>query len=243
MSWEKSIFVGCSHGELVCQDAVAAVKRFMATWKPKHRVHLGDLWDFSALRRNAEPEERAMGISYDYNCGIEFLEWYKPQILTLGNHDHRIWRAAKESRNGPLADLLQSFCETAEDDLRKMRIHVTPWGVQNYAKLPVGGPKLLHGYRSTMYPAKAHFDSYGECILAHVHHPDSHEGRHIDGGKAYTIGTLANISKLSYADGYTAKLGWRNSFAYGMHNPKTGAWHLWHVVKRGKDWISPMGIV
>lgn len=243
MAWEKSIFVGCSHGDLVSQDAVKAVKRFMDDWKPKHRVHLGDAWDFRALRKGAGPEERAEGIRYDYNCGLEFLDWYKPQILTMGNHDARPYRAAGEFSNGPLADMMATFCEQIEDDLRQRRIKWTPWGVNNWATLPIGGPKLLHGYRSTMYPAKAHFEVYGESICAHVHKPDYYEARHADGGKAYTVGTLADISKLTYADAHTAKLGWRNSFLYGLHNTKTGKWQAWEVVKDGKEWISPFGII
>lgn len=243
MSWEHSIFVGCSHGDLVCQDAVKAVKRFMDQWKPKHRVHLGDAWDFRALRRGAGPEERAEGIRYDYNCGLEFLDWFKPQILTLGNHDHRPFRAADEFSNGPLADLMTGFCDQMTDDLRKRKIQWKQYGVDQYATLPMGGPKLLHGYRSTVNPAKSHFDHYGPCILAHVHKPDFHAARHIDGGKAFTVGTLANLSKMTYADGYTAKLGWRNSFLYGIHHSKTGKWEAWPVIKEGKDWISPHGII
>ena len=228
----------------MCPKAESVVKQFMDEWKPKHRVHLGDVWDFRALRQGASPEERAEDVRYDYNCGKELLGWFKPQILTLGNHDHRIWRTARETSNGALADLMSKFCDEAETDLRKMKIQVTPWGVENYAKLPIiGSPKLLHGYRATMYPAKAHFENYGDCITAHVHKPDSHEARNVDGGKAYCVGTLARIKEMGYANAWAAKLAWRNSFLYGMHNTKTGKWKAWDVVKEGEEWVSPIGVL
>lgn len=243
MSWERSVFIGCTHGDLLDHGAAQVVKEFVADWKPHYRVHLGDLWDFRALRKKAEPEERAQGISYDFNCGLDLLDWFQPQYLTLGNHDHRAWRAAEETSNGVLADLCAKFCQDAEDALRKRKIRWIPWGVNQYLKLPMGGPKLIHGYRSTLYPAKAHFEHWGECITAHVHRPDSHQARHIDGGKAICVGTLADLGKLSYADGNAAKLGWRQSFAWGLHNTKTGEWQAWQAINNNGTWISPQGVL
>jgi len=217
----------------------------MDEWKPKHRVHLGDVWDFRALRNGASPEERAEGISYDINCGLEFREWYKPQLLTMGNHDYRLWRQAEQHSQGVLADLCRMKANDLEDDIRKLKIQWVPWGVENYLTLPMGGPKLIHGYRSTMYPAKAHHENWGDCILAHVHKPDKYEARNIDGGKAFSVGTMADIKKMTYANNYPAKLGWRNSFLYGMHNTKTGAWQAWPVTKdkNTDNWMSPMGVI
>lgn len=219
------------------------VKQVLAEWKPKWRVHLGDAWDFRALRKKAEAEERAEGISYDYNCGFELLEWYRPHFLTMGNHDYRLWRAAKETSNGVMADLCASLAEDAEEKLRKLRIQWCPYAVDQFLQLPMGGPKLIHGFKSSMYPAKAHFDVWGSCLFGHVHRPDSYEARHIDGGKAYALGTLANLKKMTYADHHAAKLGWRQSFRIGQHNTKTGSWNSWEITKEDGKWMSPMGIL
>lgn len=244
MPWEKSIIVGCSHGELIDKKAVKVLLNFMEDWQPKHRVHLGDFLDLRALRKKADPEERKEGIAYDYNCGMEFLDQYKPTHLTLGNHDHRIWRAAQEfSTHGVLAEHMQQLADDTEEELRKRNINWRPWGVEEYLQLPMGGPKLIHGYRSTMYPARAHFEHWGECIAAHVHKPDYYEARHIEGGKAFTVGTLADIKKMTYANNYPAKLGWRQSFLYGMHHTKTGKWYAWQAINEGGEWISPHGIL
>ena len=95
-NWETFTAIGCSHGNHIDRNAEKVAKDFVADWKPKHRIHLGDLWDLAALRKGASPEERQEQMSYDYNCGMELLDWYQPQYLTLGNHDFRLWRAAKE---------------------------------------------------------------------------------------------------------------------------------------------------
>lgn len=241
MAWEKSIFMADSHGDLVCPKAIKVFKAFMEEWKPSIKVHLGDAWDFRAIRRSAGPEERAEGIRYDYNCGMELLDWYRPDYLTLGNHDHRLWRTAGETSNGVLADLCAQKAQETEDELRKMRIKWVPWKVTERFK--IGKLSLIHGFHSSMHPAKAHWEKYGSVIFGHVHAPNDYEARSIDGGSAHAIGTMAQIDKMSYADAYTAKLGWRQGFAYGLHNTKTGDFKIWQVTKNGSDWISPHGIL
>lgn len=243
MSWERAVYVGDNHGSLVCPKAVEVLKRFIDDWKPKHRIHVGDLWDFAGLRKKASAEEKQIGISYDYNCGLEFLDWFQPQMLLLGNHDWRLWRAADELSEGVLADLCRMQADKAEDALRKRRIEWRQYGVANYLTLPMGGPRFIHGYRSTMYPARAHHDNWGPCIAGHVHKPDTYTARHVDGGKSLTLGCLADLSKLTYADQTPAKLGWRQGFAYGLHNTKTGAWEAWQVVNENGTWISPQGVL
>lgn len=237
------MFIGCSHGELVCREAEKIAKAFMEDWKPKHRVHLGDLWDFAALRGGAGAEEKAMGIRHDYNCGLELLDWFQPQQLTLGNHDHRVWRAAKETSQGVLAEFCCGFSQEIEEELRKRRIQWSPWGVEQGLAFPVGDIWLCHGYQSTVYPAKTVHDVYDDSMSAHVHKPTSYYARKRRGGQSHTTGTLAAIDKMTYADGYTAKTGWRNSFHFGLHNTKTGAWKCWDVTKEGSHWVGPHGVL
>ena len=37
MAWENSLFIGCTHGDLVCDESIKVFKRFMEDWKPKKR--------------------------------------------------------------------------------------------------------------------------------------------------------------------------------------------------------------
>jgi len=243
MSWKKFVVCGDSHGSLVCERSKKKFLDFVDDWKPHHRIHLGDLWDFSPLRKGASQEEKADGIADDYVAGIEFLDEYKPQFLTLGNHDDRIWMHSTHCADGVMRERCSQLAEASETEFKKRKIQWVPYHVTRYLQMPEGGPKLIHGFRSTMYPARAHFENWGPSICGHVHKPDTYVARHIDGQASYSVGCLADISKMSYADRAPAKLAWRKGWLYGMINAKTGAWNAWHVIEEGSQWISPLGIL
>jgi len=243
MSWKKFVVCGDSHGSLVCEKSKKKFLDFIDDWKPHHRIHLGDLWDFSPLRKGASQEEKADGIADDYVAGIEFLDEYKPHFLTLGNHDDRIWMHSTHCADGIMRERCSQLAEASEAEFKKRKIQWVPYHVSRYLQMPEGGPKLIHGFRATMYPAKAHFENWGPSICGHVHKPDAYVARHIDGQASYSVGCLADISKMSYADRTPAKLAWRKGWIYGMINAKTGAWNAWHVIEEGGQWISPMGIL
>lgn len=241
MNFTKWIAAADNHGGLACPKAVKVLLAFAQTWKPKHRVHLGDNWDFSPLRRGASQEEKADGIAEDYQAGIEFLDAYKPTHLTLGNHDDRIWMHSTHCADGILRERCAELAAASEEEFRKRKIQFCHYHVSKFLRMPEGGPKLIHGFRATMYPAKAHFENWGECIHGHTHKPDSYHARHVDGGGSMSVGCMADIDLMTYADRTPAKLAWRQGFVYGMTNNKTGAWHAWHATNQSGIWVSPHG--
>lgn len=244
-TYKTFIAVADSHGSLICPEAAKTVLAFAKTIKATYRIHLGDVWDFAPLRHGASQEERACGITEDYNMGWEFLNEYRPTHLTLGNHDDRIWMNVEKQPDGILRERCEGLAMDAEERLRKMKTVFIPYCVDDHLRMPEGGPKLIHGFRSTMYPAKAHYENWGECLHGHVHKPDDHHARHVDGGKAFSVGCIGDIKKMTYAKRTPARMGWRNGFLYGYLNTKTGAWHAWPVVKEknATEWISPQGIL
>ena len=166
MSWKKFVVCGDSHGGLVCEIAKKKFLDFVANWKPAYRIHLGDLWDFSPLRRGASQEDKADGIADDYSAGIEFLNDYKPHFLTLGNHDDRIWMNSTHCADGILRERCNQLASASEEEFRKRKIKWVPYHVSKYLQMPEGGPKLIHGFRATMYPAKATFENWGPSICS-----------------------------------------------------------------------------
>ncbi len=241
--YKKFLVATDNHGSLVCHNARKVLLDFAATWQPHYRIHLGDLWDFSPLRRGASQEEKADGISDDFIQGLEFLDDFKPNFLTLGNHDDRIYQHATHCGDGILRERCEELVQAAEQQFRRRKITFCEYKVTKYLQMPEGGPKLIHGFRSTAYPAKAHYDNWGECLHGHCHTKDEYTARHIDGGKAFSIGCMADLNKLSYSDRQPAKLGHRNGFLYGIINIRTGRWEGWQVTKEHGDWISPQGIL
>lgn len=227
-----------------CPKAIKKFLRFVEDWKPHYRIHLGDLWDFSPLRRGASQEEKADGIADDYVMGMEFLDQYRPQFLTLGNHDDRIWQIARHSKDGILREHCQNLVNASEAEFSKRKIQTLTYKVGQSLRMPEGGPKLIHGFRSSaVSPAKLHYHDWGPVIHGHVHKPDYYQATHDDGHAAHSVGCLGDIEQMSYADRYPSKMGWRQGFAYGLINTKTGKWYLWHVVNEDGTWISPNGVI
>lgn len=242
-SYKRFMAIADNHGALGCPKAIRKALSFMATWKPHYRIHLGDVWDFTPLRSQATQEERADGIADDYRMGWELLDAYKPTHLTLGNHDDRVWMNVEKRSDGVLRERCIQLASEAEAEFLRRKIIFAPYTVKSYLRLPEGGPKLIHGFRSTMYPAKAHFEHWGPCLHGHVHKPDEYVARHIDGGMAFSVGCLADLPRLTYSNRQPAKLGHRNGFLYGLINTRTGAWQGWQVNEEGGVWISPQGIL
>lgn len=242
-TYKKFLVATDNHGSLICKKAEKKLLDFARDWKPHYRVHLGDNWDFAPLRGGASPEDKADGIAEDYTTGIEFLDAYKPHYLTLGNHCDRLWNIGRNAADGILRERCAELARRSEEEFRKRKIAWAPYHVRSFLKLPEGGPKFIHGFHSGVNPAKMHFEKYGSCIHGHVHAPNHYTARHIDGGEAFSIGCIGDIDKMSYADRYTAKLGWRQGWLYGIINTKTGRWNAWQVIEDNGDWISPMGIL
>lgn len=234
-------FVACadSHGDIIDKEAAERFLEFVGDFKPHYRIHLGDVWDFRALRKGASQEEKADGIKIDFAMGLAFLDDYQPDYLTLGNHDKRVWEKAETVADGILREACAGVAERAEEEFRKRRINFTRYRVHDYLRLPEGGPKLIHGFRSTMYPAKAHFENWGDCIHGHVHKPDAYTARHVDGGRSFSVGCLGDIAAMSYADATPAKLAWRNGWLHGYINTKTGHWNAWLTTKENGTWWTP----
>lgn len=244
MAYKRFVYCADSHGDLIHDESRRKLLKFVEDWKPHHRIHGGDLWDFAALRGGASPEDKACGISDDYAAGIKFLDEYKPNILTLGNHDDRIWQHAGNSRDGILKEHCSELVKSSEKEFAKRKIQWIPYVVGKFLRLPEGGPKFIHGFRSSQVcPAKINHSSWGESIAGHIHKPSMYAASHCDGGMSMTAGCIGDIERMTYANRFEAKMGWRQGWIYGTISEKTGSWHAWHVTKEGDDWISPMGIL
>jgi hypothetical protein len=243
MSFKKFIVGTDNHGELGCPIAIKKFLDFCDDWKPHYKIHLGDAFDFACLRRGASQEDKADGVSEDFHAGMTFLEAYRPHFLTLGNHDDRIWMNTVKCGDGILRERCQELAAASERRFKQLKIKWIPYEVDEYIKLPDTNCKLVHGFPSSKHPAAAHHQYWGDCIAGHVHKPDEYTARHIDRGQAFTVGCLADIKQMTYANRHPAKLGWRQGWLYGYINTKTGKWNAWNVKNDQGTWLSPMGIL
>jgi hypothetical protein len=73
----------------------------LTTSDPSSAFFAGDLWDIPRVaRRRGEAEKRANRVKLDFDSGMEFFEWYRPEAITLGNHDIRLWDTKARRADG-----------------------------------------------------------------------------------------------------------------------------------------------
>lgn len=242
MAFKKFLVCADNHGHLVNTECMKKFVEFKANWRPDYSICLGDIWDMNGLRKSANDEEKREGISKDFQAGIEFLD-IGFDVVTLGNHDARLYEAAEGAPNGILRESCKELVRCVTEEFAARKIQWIPYNVNAYLQLPEGGPKLIHGFLAGQNPAKAHFERFGSCLFGHVHAPSSHIAKHIDQGQAYALGCMADIDSMTYAERYPNRLGWRNGWGFGIINEKTGKWSFWHVNKEDGHYISPMGVL
>lgn len=244
MAQKRFLYCADSHGDLIHAESVKKLLAFKESYNPHFVIHGGDFLDLACLRGGASPEDKAHGIIDDYNAGMKFLMQLRPTHLTLGNHDDRLWGIAENFRDGIIREHCAALVKETEAEFKRLKINWIPYVIGKYIKLPCGGPKFHHGFRSSIVgTARLNHHSWGDSISGHVHKPDSYVATHADGGMSMSAGCIGDIEKMSYANRYTAKMGWRNGFIYGTICDKSGAWNAWHVVKENGRWVSPMGVL
>lgn len=213
-------FIACSDLHGVEQDAkaVAAFKRHVEDLKPKHRYFLGDLWNFAALRRQADSEEKNIRLKEDFDAGLDFLNWYRPEIFVWGNHDQRLLDSItreRVNRTGWLAELAETYYRRFTEFASSRNIRVLYYDKAK-GTIRVGDITLAHGFGAgdTLGPRMA--STYGNVMFGHGHRiertPVMQNGNPVT---AYQIGCLCR-DDMDYARADLGALKQENGWAYGQ---------------------------
>lgn len=211
------------HGIEQNKTAVGVFRNFVED-RPKtaFRIFTGDLWNFAALRRQAEEYEKTIRLKEDFLAGIEFLEWYKPAILILGNHDQRLWDAVSRERvraSGWKAELAESYVKEFEKFAKQMKIRVLNYSTRK-GVYRVNGLAFAHGYGSGDQMGKNMGDTFGDVIYGHGHRIDRTPTlKGLKPVTAYQIGCLCR-DDMDYARADLGALKQEHGFAYGTIEPK-----------------------
>ena len=244
MAWKGFIISTDTHGELICPDYRKRILQFCKDHPKARRFHLGDFIDLAPLRRGADDEDRAHSLREDIKAGIGFIREYRPEVMTLGNHDHRLFLLAESSRESLEVDFARQLrdqilkeldmlgCKTLEYDVEKGWFEFAP-------------NKLIgHGYVSSMYPAKVNCQHFGSTITGHVHCFDYHQMDNLDHSESYVVGCGIGSIQQDYNRTHRRRLKHQVGFAYGVACDKTGDWILWNIkkTKKGK-WLDPTKVI
>lgn len=221
MGIKRFVVVADNHGDQVHEPTKKKFFEFIEDFKPDVRIHLGDNWDFSALRRGASDEDRASDLTDDWEQGIDFLNRFfdggEKRIFLRGNHDERIYRFAHDPCSAALRQYAQRGCDDIAKLVKKLGVKMLPYDSQK-GVYKLGSLTCIHGYHAGVGATAAHARVYGECVFGHVHAFDSTPVASLERRVARSIGCLARRD-MSYCSSQTGRLRWSNGWGYGFILP------------------------
>jgi UDP-2,3-diacylglucosamine pyrophosphatase LpxH len=243
MSWKRFIAFGDTHGDMVHQPTLDALTEFIKDYKPHYKIHVGDLFDYRSLRQGIKANESDAydDLKADTLKGHQILETIQPDVLLLGNHDHRIVRVAEEHANGLMREAAAAGIAHLEKTCRKTKTRIIPYhynkGVYNIDNI-----YFTHGYTANQRTVAQHAEYFGSginssVIMGHIHRIEVAAGKSLNRATGYSIGCMCNFEGMSYAAHRLATSMWEHGFAYGVTSKK--GHQIWIAKKTGDDWILP----
>lgn len=235
----RFIAVGDNHGDLINKDDEKAFLDFFHDFKPHERIHLGDNWDFRNLRKGVDPEEELDDPEPDFVAGLLFLERYKPTVLCRGNHDHRLWRMANDTR-GIVRKYARDGIKQIEGALNGIKCRMLPYDIV-LGEYQLGADlSFCHGYSTGLHAVRQHVFVYRrKVVFGHVHRNAMETIQASGGLYGMTVGGIADHDRMAYSRQRFATMGWGKGWAYGFWDDKTGATELHPMFKQGTQWLRP----
>lgn len=235
------IFAADLHGIEQHKPTVAALRAEVDDLDPGVlRIFGGDLWNFAALRRAAAEHEKSIRLNEDFLAGIEFLKWFKPKVLILGNHDQRLWDAVKQDRvkhSGWKAELAAAYIAQFEAFAKAENIKVLPY-TKRGGIYQQDGMTFAHGFGGGENLTVKMGEAYGDVIFGHGHRfeslPTVRNGRVV---RSNQIGSLCNPD-MDYNRADLGALKQENGWGYGFLSKTEGHTVLPARVIKGKALVA-----
>ncbi len=237
--WKRVLAAGCNHGAIHDPVAVAKLLEFKKKWKPDITIHLGDNWDSAAFRSGAKgTSDEGEPILPDLEEGMAFLDAYRPNYLTLGNHSARFY----DHLNHPNA--IVQMCATEivrriETKCALLKIETRPYDVElGWVKL--GGYHFGHGYAFGAGFLQTTARAMGKAVVAHSHVAGQLRTPGIDGCHVIGVGTLCNQPAMDYARRRFNTLAWSAGWCYGEVCDDDARLHLFEQPRGASEWRFPI---
>lgn len=215
---KRFVMVGDNHGSMQHDASVAALWRFLEDYAPDITVHLGDLFDFSAIRRGARDDEQAVSLRDDWDAGTEFFERFfsygKERHFLRGNHDERIY-FLRSNTTGLVRDYAEDGIKQIGAMVKKHKVKMLPYDARE-GVLRLGHLKAIHGFHAGANAARQHATVYGNCVYAHTHSDDVFRTPGLELREAVNCPCLCDESKLEYIRAKTGRLRWVTGWIYGV---------------------------
>ncbi len=234
---KKLLIVGDSHGQFIHWPDAEKLLKFRDEWKPHITLHIGDAFDFTALRKGACDSDRAVSLSDDMVSGKDFLRRLRPDALLLGNHEDRLF-TLMESPNATLAESARYMWNDIQRELKNLRCQWIPYDASG-GVYKVGQYSIVHGYHAGIQAVRKHAQIYGHVIVGHIHQIAHVQVERSDHAEGWSFGCMCDFKNMDYMRHRTGKLRWQRGWGYGLLNEKTGDVQLWQAQKTGGKWYLP----
>ena len=237
--WKKWMAVSCSHGDHIDPEARDSVLAFKDRFKPDTTLHLGDFVDMAAARGGAMSDpnssDRAASVAEDLAAGVDFLNELRPQHILYGNHEDRLFKLAS-SPNALAAHAATIVIQEIEATAKKLKARLYDYDIRSYC--PIGDHKFIHGYMFNMSAVRDHAETFGNCVLGHLHRVGQEPGRTLQSATGYCVGMLMKFD-ASYAKTRRATLAWSQGFGYGFYTDTQITVNLCER-KPNNPWMLPL---
>lgn len=217
--WKRFFAVGCSHGHLANPRSIAWALKLKKEIDPHLTLHLGDFIDLAAFRSGAgQGKDSAESVKKDFKEGIKFLNQLHPQIIHIGNHEHRVYELL-DHPNAVASFAAQGVVSDLNDVAKDLGAKIMPYDMWK-GWTTLGNFKFGHGFMFSENAIRDHAETFGNCVIAHLHRPGNSTGRRDDTPEAFCSGTLADIPAMGYASKRRATLSWGAGAIHGEYCEK-----------------------
>ena len=244
------IAMGDNHGHLACQDSLDAIMEGVRRYKPKWRVHLGDNWDMTCLRKGVDRDSKEAidNLEEDLDAGISWIRRYHPTHFLFGNHEWRAFELSQSTDSMSKAKKAMGVIDKMKRELRAVGCKIIkPYDVR-YGKVTIENVDFIHGFSHGRNALLQDWGTYGTpghgFAMGHLHREEQLNYQHINGGAAFLCGCAMDIDHASYALRRSATLRWQNGFLRFVTNGKTykgyqlHRWDSKHWIFDGELWSS-----
>jgi hypothetical protein len=237
--WKKWMAVSCSHGDHIDPEARDAVLAFKDRFKPDTTLHLGDFVDMAAARSGAmndpNASDRAASVADDLAAGVDFLQELRPNHILYGNHEDRLFRLAS-SPNALAAHASTLVIQEIEKTAKNLKARLYPYEMQSHPI--IGGTRFIHGFMFNVAAIRDHAETFGSCVMGHIHRVGIEQARTLNGAAGYSVGMLMRFD-ADYAKTKRQTLSWSQGFGYGYYSDTQITVNLCER-KRNTPWMLPM---
>lgn len=233
----RFVFASDTHGDMACQESLAALYAYCKDYKPDLRIAGGDHFDMRSLRKGAMSDvEGQESLQADEKAGIDFLRRYKPNVYLKGNHEYRIERMAKINSSA----IVRDYCADLETRIDAAATKAGAKVILPYHhKLGLyrNGPITAHhGIGTNLQRMGMHYASEGGLFMC----GHGHSGHQVNlpkhnGGAAYMSPCMCRIDDMDYATTYLGTARWNNGFIAGWFHGSD--WKAWIIHRIGDRWL------